>query len=346
MKKFTLIFALFTFVSIVVTAQPQLTWRFANAEVINAGTQFQFDVQVKADAGVTYHRDLQVYFDYNAAGFGSDIVGNGYVSVTPLALMNTHYVVVNSADNTSSKFAVITEASNEMTQSGSATFFNAMPTTFTGLLRITIDVMDNTEMAGIAFDEALMNGGQYYQSTSNTDPIKYLDPCIYDNDLSSLLLSSVYGLITYANSFNTALNGAEATLFSGVTPIDVATADGSGAYFFTGMTDGSYTIGTTCSKAWGGVTNIDGVLAQRFALGLLPLDALQQLAADVNKAGGVTNIDGVLIKRRAVGLITSWPAPDYVFETPNVIVTSGLGAADYKGLCSGDVNKSYIPPAN
>ncbi len=88
MKKFTLIFAMLTMVSIVATAQPQLTWQFANFEVINAGAQLQFDVEVMASSTGTFHRDLQVYFDYNTAGFGSDVVANGYVTVTPLTLMN------------------------------------------------------------------------------------------------------------------------------------------------------------------------------------------------------------------------------------------------------------------
>ena len=263
-----------TMVSIVVTSQT-LTWQFANVEVINAGTQLQFDVEVMASAAGTYHRDLQIYFDYNTAGFGSDIVAGGNVTVTPLTLMTTHYVVVNSADNTSSKFAVITEATHEMTQSGSATYFNAMPNTFTGLLQFTIDILDNTETAGIAFDEALMNGGQYYQSASTTDPVKYTDPSLFANNLNTDLLSSLYGLITYDNGASTILNGADATLYSGVTPIDVATADATGTYYFSGMADGAYTIETTCSKAWGGITTIDGVLASRFAVGLFPLTAIE-----------------------------------------------------------------------
>lgn len=344
MKKFTLIFAMLAMLSIVVTAQPQLSWRFANFEVVNAGTQLQFDVEVMASATGSFHRDLQVYFDYNTAGFGSDIVANGYVTVTPLALMNTHYVIVNQADNTSSKFAVITEALNEMTDAGSATYFNEVPNSFTGLLQITIDILDNTQTAGIAFDEALMNGGQYYQSTSTTDPIKYTDPSLYVNNLSGELLSSLYGLITYDNASNTVLNGAQATLISGVTPVDVAVADATGTYYFSSMADGAYTIETSCSKTWGGITSIDGILATRFSLGLLPLSSLRQLAGDVNAAGGVTTIDGILIKRRALGLLASWPAPDYVFEVQSATVTAGLGTVDYKGLCSGDVNGSYVPP--
>ncbi|MCD4790658.1 MAG: hypothetical protein K8R37_11720, partial [Bacteroidales bacterium] len=327
-------------------SQPQLTWQFANYEVINAGTQLQFDVEVKADIAGSFHRDLQVYFDYNTAGFGSDIVANGKIAVSNLTLMNTHYAVVNMADNTSSKFAIISEADEEMNEPGSATYYNEVTTTFQGLFRFTIDILSNTETAGIVFDAALMNGGQYYQSTSNTDPVKYVNPSLYDNDLSTDLLSTLYGVINYDNTANTLLNGAEATLYSGVTPIDVAIADITGTYYFSGMADGSYTIETTCSKPWGGVTTVDGILAKRFALGLLPLTPLRQLAADVNLAGGVTTIDGILIQRRALGLLGGWPAPDYVFEVPNPAVTSGIGTANYEGLCSGDVNGSYTPPAD
>ena len=201
MKKFALLFACLTLMSFYVTSQPQLTWHFANFEVINAGTQLQFDVEVKASAAGTYQRDLQIYFDYNTAGFGSNIVANGKITYTPLALMDaSKYVVVNMADNTSSKFAIITEAINEMTQPGSATYYKEITTSYQGLLRFTITIASNTQTAGIAFDQALMNGGQYYQSASNTDPVKYQETGLYENNLSPNKLSSVYGVITYANA--------------------------------------------------------------------------------------------------------------------------------------------------
>jgi uncharacterized membrane protein YdbT with pleckstrin-like domain len=44
MRKIVLLFALMTAISGYVISQPQLTWQFANFEVINAGTQLQFDV--------------------------------------------------------------------------------------------------------------------------------------------------------------------------------------------------------------------------------------------------------------------------------------------------------------
>jgi hypothetical protein len=199
MRKIILIFTMLTFVSFLGMSQTQLTWRFARPQVI-AGTPdiFQFDVEVKADAAGTFQRDLQVYFDYNTLAFGNDIVANGKVSVSNLTLMDNFYFVVNSADNTSSKFAVITEATNEMSQSGSLTYFNEVSTTFTGFLRFQIEIADANELAGISFDQALMDGGQYMQSVSNTDPVAYVNPSLYENNLVN---SSLKGLQFSINCF-------------------------------------------------------------------------------------------------------------------------------------------------
>jgi hypothetical protein len=346
MKKFYVIFALFTLISLTVTAQPQLTWRFNNVEVINAGTKLQFDVEVMASVAGSYQRDMQIYFDYSTLGFGSNIVAGGKITYTPLTLMDaTKYVVVNMADNTSSKFAIITEAINEMTQAGSATYYTAITTSYQGFLRFTINIASNAQTAGIAFDQTLMNGGEYYQSTTNTDPLKYLDPCLYNNNLSTLKLSSCYGLVTYNNGASTPLTNCAATLYQGASIIDVSPAtDAVGTYLFTGIADGAYTIQTTVVKAKGGITTADGILVARFALGLGTFSAIQLKAADVNVSGGITTADAILIKRRAVGLSSNWSAADYVFEVPNVTVTSGLGTVNYKGLCSGDVNGSFTPP--
>jgi hypothetical protein len=198
MKKFTLFFVCCVLIGGFVMAQETLTWRFANPQVISGSPDiFQFDVQVKASAAGTFQRDLQVYFDYNTAAFGADIVANGKIAVSELELMNNAsfpsatYSIVNSADNTSSKFAVITEADNELTQSGTTTYFLEMPTEFTGLLRFQIDIANAAELAGISFDATLMDGGQYKQSTSNTDPVKYAEAAVYDNDLTNASLEGL-----------------------------------------------------------------------------------------------------------------------------------------------------------
>jgi hypothetical protein len=338
MKKYALLFALFTFVSFVATSQPQLTWRFANAVVINAGTQFQFDVEVKANAAGSYHRDLQVYFDYNTLGFGTNIVANGKVTVAPLALMNTHYFVVNTADNTSSKFAIITEGTNEMTQPGSAAHFNAVPTTFTGLLRFTIDIASNTQPAGIAFDAALMDGGQYYQSTVNTNPLKYAAASAYDNDLNSLLLSTLYGTITYANAGSTPLSNCTVQ----VGALGAAQTDANGLYMYTGLADGAYTLTTTSSLPYTYSTNLGDLnVVLNHILGV-PLVGVYYLAGEVSGDGIVDLADLNLMINNILGVLSGYPAvPAWRFETHTANVSGGIGVKNFQGLMAGDADGSW-----
>lgn len=310
------------------------------------GTQLQFDVEVKADAATTYHRDLQVYFDYNTAGFGSDVVSGGNISIAPLALMDNFYVLVNPAgtDNTTSKVAIITEASNEMTQSGSASYFNMMPSTFTGLLRITMDIIDNTQTAGISFDDVLMDGGQYYQSTTNTDPIKYLEAGVYDNDLIANKLSTAYGMITYANVGSTPLSDITVKLMDGAVEVASDVTDASGNYNLSSMDDGSYTLANTTTKIWGGCNGLDVILTKRWIGGLHTFTPLQLVAGDVNQSGAPDALDVIMMKRRIGGLsYPAWNAADYVFEAASVTVSSGIGTVDYQALCSGDVNGTHLP---
>lgn len=205
MKKAIIFSTLMLLAGIFSFAQTQLSYRFANPSIVNSGSQFQFDVEVKASAAGSFHRDLQIYFDYNTLGFGTDIVSGGNISYSLLPLLSSHYSIVNMEDNTSSKVAIITEGINEGPtggQPGSSTYFNEVTTSFQGVLQITIDISDCDALAGIQFDELLMNGGQYYQSTSTTDPIKYMDPCLYENDLLSEFLC-VDGLSIISPTINT-----------------------------------------------------------------------------------------------------------------------------------------------
>jgi hypothetical protein len=187
MKKNILLVVSIIFFSTCLFAQTQLSFRFSNPYVV-AGTPdvFQFDVDVKANNAGTFQRDLQVYLDYNTGAFGSDIVASGNVTVTPLDLMADHYVIVNTTDNTESKIAVITEATEELNQNGSAAYFNEVSTSWTGLLRFQIAIVDAGELTGLAFDEALMNGGQYRQDVASTNPIAYTSPGMYENVIGNI----------------------------------------------------------------------------------------------------------------------------------------------------------------
>jgi hypothetical protein len=211
MKKLCTTLMTIVLISSFVFPQTQLSFRFSNPLIIEGNPDlFQFDVEIMADETGTFLRDLQIYFDYNSLAFGSSIFTNGKVTVSNLALMNNHYQMVNSADNKSSKFAVILEATEEMNHPGSAWYFNEVPITYTGLLRFQIKISDTAQTSGITFDQELMNGGQYMQATASTDPISYQFTNIYDNSLTNLsltgqkiqLTSGWSGISSYLVPFN------------------------------------------------------------------------------------------------------------------------------------------------
>jgi len=187
MRKNNLLLAILILISSALFAQTQLSFRISNPYVISGTPDvFQFDVDVKADAAGTFQRDLQLYLDYNTSTFGSEIVANGKLTVAMLDLLADHYQIVNTVDNTDSKIAIITEATEELNQNGSAAYFNEVTTEWTGLLRLQIDIADATQLTGIEFDEDLMNGGQYMQDVASTDPLAYNDPSLYENSINNI----------------------------------------------------------------------------------------------------------------------------------------------------------------
>ncbi|GAB4325815.1 MAG: hypothetical protein Kow00127_18560 [Bacteroidales bacterium] len=190
--------AICAFVVSGLTAQEVLQWRLARPMVV-PGTPdlFQFDVEVSATNPGTYHRDLQVYLNYNTAAFGSDISASGAVTVSKLELLDNPaypsatYSIVNVADNSSSRIAILTEADNELTQPGTSAHFIEIPDTYTGLFRIQIEIADPAQLAGIGFESSLMDGGQYYQDAATTDPVKYAASGVYGQTLMNTSLQGI-----------------------------------------------------------------------------------------------------------------------------------------------------------
>jgi hypothetical protein len=117
--------------------------------------------------------------------------------------------------------------------------------------------------------------------------------------------------------------------------------DAGGNYSFTGISDGSYTIETTCSLPRQGTGLLDVVQTRQFLLGQITFDPLQQLSADVDAGGNVGLLDVVQMRQFLLGQISSWAQTDWVFIDQSATVASGLGMIDYKGMCSGDPDKSY-----
>lgn len=211
MNKLSVIFLILLLFSNSAFSQTQLSFRFSNPLFIEESPPlFQFDVEVKANESGTFLRDFQIYLDYSPSAFGAEIVANNMVTVTSLGLSEDHYQIVNQTDNNSIKFAVITAASREMEQIGSAVSFNEVPVTYTGLLRFQFKIINANATCGISFDQELMNGGQYMQPTTSTDPVAYQANNIYENAIINFFLpghdigltSGWAGISSYLIPFN------------------------------------------------------------------------------------------------------------------------------------------------
>ena len=125
---------------------------------------------------------------------------------------------------------------------------------------------------------------------------------------------------------------------------DSSVTDNTGAYKFYNISNGTYKLvcGKTTMK-WGGCSPADALQVNRYFVGLTKTigDALRAKAADVNNIGKVTPPDALSINKRFVGLIKKFNIPDWLYESPTIIVNDANVTQNIKAICSGDVNVSY-----
>ncbi len=134
----------------------ELVYTFANGSVSGSSPKdYSFDVMVSADQTGTQLGDTQVYINYSTDGFGADIVQNAKVTVIKGSLLAADYQIVNTIDNTSSKFVVTID----YTDAGGAP--SDVTTAPAQLLHIEIQVADDSKSAGLTFDDVLMTNQQY-----------------------------------------------------------------------------------------------------------------------------------------------------------------------------------------
>ncbi|MCX6304741.1 MAG: T9SS type A sorting domain-containing protein [Bacteroidetes bacterium] len=164
------------------------------------------------------------------------------------------------------------------------------------------------------------------------------------------------GYVFYKNDFNTALNGVTVKLrnttnntiaATTVTGPNFNSAGEPGYFSFDGVAAGSnYKLEATFNGTWGGNNATDALLVQLEAANpgtvLVPTFGLNWTAGDVNGSTSITALDALYIKLRTVGSISSYPAGNWVFESPAVTIPT-VPLTNLFGLCVGDVNGSYIP---
>jgi hypothetical protein len=161
------------------------------------------------------------------------------------------------------------------------------------------------------------------------------------------------GVVQYDNPYLTPLNGVLIYLYKdGVytnqytTTAPYFTGSGvtQGYYQFPGLVPGNYSLHVSYNGTWGGVNATDALVIELFWINPVtyPLSGLFWKAGDVDTSHVVDATDALWVKYRVVNMIDYFPAGDWVFNNGPIIV-AGNTSYNFQGLCTGDVNASYIP---
>jgi hypothetical protein len=205
------------------------------------------------------------------------------------------------------------------------------------------------------FETVSRNNTKYTANSSMmiTDPFNQTNPNFLPMAGSPVLfgarwVKTIAGKVEYENTAATDLNSVIVVCKDNSgNLISKDTTNSSGDYSLKSV-DGVFNLTVECSKPWGGVT-LGDVIKIRQVLALIgSFTPLQTIASDVNESSTVTLSDVIYI-RQELALLNppQWTAPSWVFETATVSIAPGAGVTtkNIKGLCSGDANGSYVPPA-
>lgn len=156
-------------------AQEGITFTFTDPQLVGGSppAQLDFDVMIQGTNGDTRYGDMQVYIEYNAAVFGSNVVANENIHVTPgNALPTPFYTVVNIIDNTDNTLSITLD----YVPDGLADFAEVLPDSQIQLLQISIDIANHSHSPGIRFNDGLMSDQQFqYDGNTIYDPVDASD---------------------------------------------------------------------------------------------------------------------------------------------------------------------------
>jgi len=162
---------------------------------------------------------------------------------------------------------------------------------------------------------------------------------------------TISGVVQYANLYLTPLNGVFIKLYkdgvyTGASTYSAAQFVGGvstqGYYQFTGLLPGNYSLVVSYDGTWGGVNATDALVIELYTCCGYSLPGLLWNAGDVDANAVVNGTDALWVKYRTVSLADSFPAGDWVFNN-GLITVAGNTSNNINGLCTGDVNFSYIP---
>lgn len=172
-------------------------------------------------------------------------------------------------------------------------------------------------------------------------------PHKYNATLTSSVIPvyNISGNVNYNNTGNTPIDQSKVELHDDSKALlSSVLTDDAGFYKFT-VEAGTYNLNVSTLKPRGGTDLNDQSLTRQFLLGQLSLSSMQQFSADVDANGLIGLPDIVEMGQYIDGQISGWAAEDWWFEEATISVSDANVNKNLKGLCSGDPDMSYIPPA-
>lgn len=160
--------------------------------------------------------------------------------------------------------------------------------------------------------------------------------------------------VTYNLTCNVKYNNANGYVLAGVNVsllmndsrlLYSSVTDLAGECTFYNIDTGNYIVKASSTAMVNGVNSTDALLIRKYLTGSYTPDSLQLRAADVNGSGTINSTDALQVRRRVAGLDQTFSAGDWIFSTSNVNINGGNLKTEIKGICTGDVNSSYTPPA-
>jgi hypothetical protein len=154
--------------------------------------------------------------------------------------------------------------------------------------------------------------------------------------------------MVYGNTAQSPMTNTIIVLKQNNTEISRDTTDAQGIFSLGNRPAGTYTLEYQTNKAWGGVNATDALGINRHFSNVSLLSGLFLLAADVNASNSINSTDALVTARRFSNVIPTMPAGDWRYETGSLNLVSGgtYNNLLLRTLTFGDVNGSYIPPAN
>jgi hypothetical protein len=156
--------------------------------------------------------------------------------------------------------------------------------------------------------------------------------------------NSISGTLTYDNNMLTPMPNVMVRLFNSSSQLIASSVtSNTGQFYFSGISNDTFSYGITVPHSWGGVNATDVLGLQRYATGLISLSPLRIAAADVNANNAVNTSDALIMNRRYANQISSFPAGNFAFVSPNTITSGNPIVQNLRTVCFGDLNGSYNP---